>query len=82
MNFPFSVRRVLGGNNITRLDSRSLQTSTRGRFGKEVIKIINEMGQASASAQQLGSIKIKFFRSCCIHGIQLSICTWFYKSWI
>ena len=29
MNFPFSVRRVLlGGNNITRLDSRSLQTFT------------------------------------------------------
>ena len=56
MNFPFSVRRVLGGNNITRLDSRSLQTSTRGRFGKEVIKIINEMGQASASAQQLGAV--------------------------
>ena len=56
MNFPFSVRRVLGGDNITRLDSRSFKVCKKGRFGKEVCQVIDGLGSASANAQQLGSV--------------------------
>ena len=61
MNFPFSVRRVLlGGNNITRLDSRSLQTFTRGRTWDDewdaIAKKITYTKDFNQSADQLREI--------------------------
>ena len=56
MNFDFSVRRALGGDNITRVTSDTIRSGRYGRYSKEVKAVIDSLGNASAEAQQLGSV--------------------------
>ena len=56
MNFDFSVRRALGGDNITRVTSDTLRSGRYGRYSKEVNAVIDSLGNASIEAQQLGSV--------------------------